>query len=100
MSSQNVQQHIQLPQPGDRQHLLSLLSEQGYSPADLDDLNRALDEDEREGQPSESSRAFGPRVQAWLDRARTRTAVAAGQVGTSTTADLAARVIAAYFGLE
>jgi hypothetical protein len=93
VASTSVQQHVEMPRPGNQEELVEFAVSLGVSGPFLDELRQALQEDADE--PVDDGHGSGARVRAWLGRWMIHPggAVAAGAGG-----ELLARAVAHYLG--
>lgn len=82
--------------PGDWGSLEQVLGESGLTEDDLHELQAALEADPA----PEDSRAFGPRVSAWIAAATGKAASGAWKIGLGAAGPLLAQTIARYYGLQ
>jgi AbiTii len=99
VASSDFEQSMTFPSPGDEPALLRFLDEIGIERDELAQLESALEEDRSTGE-DESGKRMGPRVSAWLGRVTVRTATAATTGAAGAVGGLAAKALAAHFGLR
>jgi hypothetical protein len=98
IGSTNVQQNAALPPRGDEPALLQAMSTAGVTVDDVQELRTALarDRDENNGvDPTEP----GQHVSRWWSRLSLKAGSVTGKVGVAAAGGLAARALAAYFGI-
>jgi hypothetical protein len=98
VASSHPEQSIVFPSAGDQPGLLQFLRELGIDDQDLSDLQSALDGD-RTTEESKLGVAMGPRATAWLGRLMLRATAVAGTAGAGALGTMAAKALAAHFGL-
>jgi hypothetical protein len=94
IASQDFEQGIDLPKPGDVDGLLAALREADISADLVDDLTTALSEDDATG-----SASMGPRVTAWLGRWTLHAATTAESVAVGASGGVVARLLANHFNI-
>jgi hypothetical protein len=97
VNSPGSTQSAELLAPGDTEALMRYLDRLGIERSDLDELEKAIEEDAAEQLPA---RGLGPRVAAWLGRITAKASVAAGKGALTAIGSLAGKAIAAHYGLK
>jgi hypothetical protein len=98
LGSSNFQQYSSPQTHGDENGLLKRLAELGLEDGDLAGLRTALQND-RDSNGGVDPNEPGAEVQTWWARWSLKTASAAGKIGVGAAGGLAAKAIAAYFGM-
>lgn len=95
VGSTNVVQGVVLPSQGDKVALFDALRGAGLKQEQLDELERALTEDEAEGEPG-----LGRRALAWVGKVTMGGAAAAGKSVATAAGGVAVKALAAYVGID
>ncbi|MBL8160002.1 hypothetical protein JNJ66_06105 [Candidatus Saccharibacteria bacterium] len=93
-NSADVHQSVDMIQPGDFASLRSYLTSQGLAAVQIDELEKAVGEDEKQGKRP------GAAVQEWLWRMMRKAGEGGGSVVTNASGSLLAEAIMKYFGLS
>ncbi len=96
IGSSDFTQQSGLPAPGDEDALLEFLGKLGLDRDELDELRAAFQGDREEA--GATSTEPGPRVKSWLGNLVTKSAIAAGQIGTGSAAAIIAEAIIHHYG--